>query len=563
MSYFQSLPELISSNIFERFLNNISTAFIYISRDNIKPFGPLLWSCHDWRSIALCHLFEKQKIKIRRSSICSGVCNWPQDLDQPLESYEGLAKTLILETDLPYDLSFKRDYPDCMFDSLPLSMIHSNARLVEVHIEASSYPNIYIEEDTTQAGIDRMVQYLKQAAPNACDLRIRISASNYDVECNDLLGPTAEFMRSLITNVAKRKLNIYHNMGGCSVDLGSICNVGPLTHIRIKGWTDNWMLEMIRESSETLQLLELDHILAGANFSSLIMDGNDNYMVYPNIRQLLIGMNSGYYTGKPIAKFPGAIPFPNLQRFICPYNYPFGDDVVFRGNQNSLECLNLILTPGIVKDLADNNIFTATSHPKLRQVDIRETYTEKDDYSLGNLRKVVFGMGKNAVDLKLEIDTYGYIQPRHFTQPRLLGQHQLQKLSFVSYPLGIDDLIKVVRSLPNLNELITGYSTHPSQLYDIYDTQSLNQMIDEHYPMGPKLQMLGMLSHFNPIRTEEKWIVLILATLFANVRNLYLPDAYTPDRLIWELGLDDSMEKKEDKVLLARIKGLTAGRTYN
>ncbi|KAJ2741355.1 hypothetical protein GGI20_005250, partial [Coemansia sp. BCRC 34301] len=52
------------------------------------------------------------------------------------------------------------------------------------------------------------------------------------------------------------------------------------------------------------------------------------------------------------------------------YVYPFGDDVLFRGNAATLERLALILDAKAVTMLREHKVFTPTSHPRLGVVDI-------------------------------------------------------------------------------------------------------------------------------------------------------------------------------------------------
>ncbi|KAJ2859738.1 hypothetical protein GGH94_005940 [Coemansia aciculifera] len=71
-----------------------------------------------------------------------------------------------------------------------------------------------------------------------------------------------------------------------------------------------------------------------ADISGLIRDDDDgNYAVYP---------------------------------LILRSHYPFGDDVVFRGNDATLEYLKVALYPELVTILERHNVFTRTSHPQLK-----------------------------------------------------------------------------------------------------------------------------------------------------------------------------------------------------
>ncbi|KAJ2757099.1 hypothetical protein GGI19_000340 [Coemansia pectinata] len=68
--------------------------------------------------------------------------------------------------------------------------------------------------------------------------------------------------------------------------------------------------------------------------------------------------------------FPDTTPFPGLRRLSVDIDYPFGDDMLFRGNAATLEYLNLKVysaTPNIIRKHA---VFTSTSHPNMQLVNI-------------------------------------------------------------------------------------------------------------------------------------------------------------------------------------------------
>ncbi|KAJ2065027.1 hypothetical protein GGI17_000628 [Coemansia sp. S146] len=76
------------------------------------------------------------------------------------------------------------------------------------------------------------------------------------------------------------------------------------------------------------------------------------------------------------AVFAGALPFPDLRRLEILYDYPFGDDTLFRGNAATLEYLQIQLVNLTVSMLKKHRVFTPVSHPKLRRVKV--WYEEED-----------------------------------------------------------------------------------------------------------------------------------------------------------------------------------------
>ncbi|KAJ2252567.1 hypothetical protein GGI13_003209, partial [Coemansia sp. RSA 455] len=66
--------------------------------------------------------------------------------------------------------------------------------------------------------------------------------------------------------------------------------------------------------------------------------------------------------------FPGAIPFPSLRNLSISGSFFFGDDTPFRGNKDTLECLYLCISSGMLRVLKERQVFTHNSHPKLQCV---------------------------------------------------------------------------------------------------------------------------------------------------------------------------------------------------
>lgn len=393
-----------------------------------------------------------------------------------------------------------------MLDSLSSSIVYSNVRSVKLYATAPRCPKVYVGEGIIQTNVDRIIRYLKQAAPNVCDMRVHIRGSRHVVEGDVFLGPILEFMRFLITNVAKSKLGIgiYRGAVDYYVDLRSINNVGPLTHICIMAWNDNWMFELTRKSSETLQVLELDYVLGGADLCSLIMDGKGNHVVYPNMRQLFIGTDGCNSRDTSIYSFPGTVPFPALQQFNCLDQYPFGDDVVFRDNQDTLKDLRLKLKTETVTQLISSKVFSTSSHPNLKRVKICLDLNEEDDYDREAQAKLVYEISKNAWDLALDIVYDRHTQPGVLTPSLLYGQQQLRKLRFNEYSLRITEIIQLLESLPDLVEFGTKFKP-------MDDTQQPQTLIDEHYPLGTSLgkldaKMVDLDHHSN----EPKPLVVVI-----------------------------------------------------
>ncbi|KAJ2452868.1 hypothetical protein GGF42_003929 [Coemansia sp. RSA 2424] len=94
------------------------------------------------------------------------------------------------------------------------------------------------------------------------------------------------------------------------------------------------------------------------------------YIAYPRLLTLKLS-GSPEVDEPPLRVFSGAEPFPNLRCIHMDIVYPFGDDMLFRGNAATLEYLKMELDNTACEVFCKLCTFTPTSHPRLQRVDIR------------------------------------------------------------------------------------------------------------------------------------------------------------------------------------------------
>ncbi|KAJ2749890.1 hypothetical protein GGI19_005413 [Coemansia pectinata] len=142
--------------------------------------------------------------------------------------------------------------------------------------------------------------------------------------------------------------------------------IGNLTSIDCAlGWLGYHILALARLNAPTLQTFSISSRF-DIGICGLIRDPFGNkYVDYPCLRSLTMN-NAGVPAILQRSTFEGVVPFPSLQRLAILSHYPYVDDVLFRGNRATLEILNIALYPETVAMLRKYDVFTPTSHPKLR-----------------------------------------------------------------------------------------------------------------------------------------------------------------------------------------------------
>ncbi|KAJ2507136.1 hypothetical protein IWW47_001251, partial [Coemansia sp. RSA 2052] len=208
---------------------------------------------------------------------------------------------------------------------------------------SKSYPSGSLDSyppDTT-ANIAAFVQRVKQIAPDIRKVEVwslsdtEELVKQHDIHAVDLIQQLYGIVETRTAITGNCLLLVEY------LDLEPIRN---LVHVdyRIEA-TSSRIMPLICRSAQTLQSLELFGI-AHVDYTELIRDPDSD----------------GRW----------------LKRVEMRWAYPFGDDVLFRGNAATLECLDIVLNSEMVAMLRQRNVFTPTSHPKLKCVNINSRFSD-------------------------------------------------------------------------------------------------------------------------------------------------------------------------------------------
>ncbi|KAJ2341255.1 hypothetical protein GGH92_005894, partial [Coemansia sp. RSA 2673] len=124
---------------------------------------------------------------------------------------------------------------------------------------------------------------------------------------------------------------------------------------------------LVHRCANTLQYLDVDM----HNAMALLYDAHENAVVYPNMRQLMVANSMSNVTVNRVPTTSIA-PFPNLFMLVVPLEYPFYNDVLFQGNNNTLKYLELCMDTETANMLNRRRVFDG-KHKRLRTVSIRES----------------------------------------------------------------------------------------------------------------------------------------------------------------------------------------------
>ncbi|KAJ2489744.1 hypothetical protein IWW37_003729 [Coemansia sp. RSA 2050] len=301
-----------------------------------------------------------------------------------------------------------------------------------------------------KANICAFVRRVKEMAPMLREISIEVD-NNYELA--EITTPHFGFLVMQLSQLASRFE--YSDYGDSFVltkfPIEGVCNLVSIKcHFEVD---DNQFTILARQNAMTLEYLSLESI-PDAIISSLVQSSEGHSVAYPHLQSLKLCVFSN--TGRLLLPaFPGAALFPRLVTLILPKFYPFGDDLLFRGNSATLKHLEMRLSHDFVTLLRRCKIFTATSHPMLRFVKIScydglvpDTFATADEGMLFSL-----GVGSNAP--VREIHGAALIDnPAGALE--MIGNHaNIQVLKLARICLRLQDVISLVGSLPLLSDLHT------------------------------------------------------------------------------------------------------------
>ncbi|KAJ2460815.1 hypothetical protein GGF42_000592 [Coemansia sp. RSA 2424] len=211
-------------------------------------------------------------------------------------------------------------------------------------------------------------------------------------------------------------------------------------------------MHIARRNAPTLQLLCIAAALDGG-VSALVQASDGNYVNYRSLHSLDLNVWRGPPASLPPAA-RGVVLFPRLVNLSIPANYPFSDDLPFRGNSATLGFLSVLADREVCDILRRYKVFTPTSHPGLLCVEIELPPNSIPHHfeSSEACMQFVLSIGPNASRRDIHGISFGEDLSSALS---LIKNHTcIHGLSLPDTPLMLWDIEFLTRSLPLLSDLL-------------------------------------------------------------------------------------------------------------
>ncbi|KAJ2053736.1 hypothetical protein GGI08_004749 [Coemansia sp. S2] len=537
LSVFQILPLHIVQAVVDHIENGSRQTFdglkdTHLERSTLSV--QLLWVCHNLREVVLARYCNNYQLFIRSKEwVKSEFYSLPYGVQDPGPAAYHFAKHLTIVTDLhtvfsggASEILCQAPYNGCPFPK---------ARSLVCNVYWSPPPPQQVGQDysaiyppNTEANIRAFARRVKHMAPMVDDIVV------HPCYVSDDLHPTVgDLFGYLIAQLNQLASRVRYTSGFSNVPMllysGSIDGLVHFTYEERNSTdsTHGLLMQLVRRSAPTLQLLDIT-LARVSDMTGLIQDCGCDYTEYPCLKTLKLSV--WYYMNKsPLSVADGVVLFPVLRQLSILGDYPFGDDILFRGNSTMLKYLSIMPTHETCQALCEHKVFTPTSHPNLQCVKVEHLSGDMDydfdfsDFSDSFVKCLQFAHG---IAPEASMRTIARLVDRDwipFTL-NLLREHVLMQVLYLpDTRLLLSEVIGLIKALPLLSDLLC-----ESTILDISDKDLASKEFEAHLHSLSDLKRerfrCWRLDHSERDSFEETAIcVLTVASTCPNFNHVALP----------------------------------------
>ncbi|KAJ2040118.1 hypothetical protein IW146_002335 [Coemansia sp. RSA 922] len=554
LSAFQLLPPHIVDKIVDHVVGSSRVSYnnIYHPNDDFRVLQmPLLWVCHNFRDFVFkrfCKFYALNLHELQDKAVVT--CQlWPKLLEKVDHARNHFAKELTISLsvwDIYSGESLKQLssglHVGCAFPSVRKLLfrlitddgfrelheivleVFNNGVLELCHFKSFKSSNGKFPPNTA-ANIAAFVRRIKEMAPMVNEVHVgdvidrREQSQRQNAYCVDLVRQLyGAFDMTIISGADEPVFG--------SMDLELVCNL-----VRLDCWAyDNAdiILSLVRQNARTLQTIEI-LVYIDTDFTSLFRNPDDGaYLEFPCLRELEL-ISYEKLEASQLSTHKGAVPFPRLQNLTLLMVYPFGDDVLFRGNAATLEYVKVVPCTQLVEVVKRYKVLTSTSHPKIRCVSFDllpespypspMAFVSDNEYlrfalsiAPGASVREIPDLHWSSMDIPSALSMLG-------------GLVSVKVLSLPDVRMSIWDVITLIKSLPLLSDLRTMNPTLGELPQGVKKKRLPDYVRSTYAPMGGVF-WCWHISIYNADYKEMATCVLLLALVFPNFGYGNVRDGY-------------------------------------
>ncbi|KAJ1960705.1 hypothetical protein GGI12_003658 [Dipsacomyces acuminosporus] len=353
---------------------------------------------------------------------------------------------------------------------------------------------------------------MRQLFPNYKTLYVNVG----NIRLNDYCPA----MSDIITRMTKVQQGAFYYTGTTGyLHMSDLNNLAKLTHVDLLTTYGNQdVTELVRCNSQTLEYAKIGG-MKGTACVRLIQGTDNTALAYPRLRKLYIYAMDKSRSSLCIPPEKGA-PFPILSHLSFTAKYPFISDIMFRGNNKSLEYMELFISSKMAKTIRNFDIFAKGRYPKLNYIALKAWYRQRltDEVALA-IAKIPFEIGPqvNVVNIQFVGDQRDSII---MDAIRLSAAPlSLRYLTIKEFRLSIAEVVEIFKKLTNLDHFAF-WTVEPwvEGERPPVDLSMLPALHKEHYPVVTRLRSLKIEYRNLEISRQVVADILMIASLIPSLR---------------------------------------------
>ncbi|KAJ2854965.1 hypothetical protein J3B02_002414 [Coemansia erecta] len=419
----------------------------------------LLATCHSWRAFVTCSLCSEYRILIdcSRNSVVTSFAKWPRHLlcapNLPSASLVKKVRLNIALWSSLMDGSALQMFVNSQLSSIVFPAAHTLAVSI---IDVAGVTNCSTDE------IDRANKFVS-------DLSRSIRSMMPNVRQIDISWPNVYHVglkQGLVGILNSSTAGLYHGIKQVSfTEYGGFefpatiepAGLNDITYLSFKCKSSiSSFLGLARACSSSLIKLTI-HDFPKDPTGPLYDEKGTASAVYSNLQKLYVAQDIGIQ-GLSLPKTKGIDHFPQLRSLEINCQYPFGDDVLLRGNADTIEHICIPLDKSFMNMNSKSNIFLPERFKRLRSIKLLNYYGahEMSQYDIDAINAFVFNVSRSAAGDNLQAVRWGGLSERKRLFYGLTHNQKLRNLRVVELSRSIFDfaeLVAILKAMPYLQRL--------------------------------------------------------------------------------------------------------------
>ncbi|KAI8321378.1 hypothetical protein GQ54DRAFT_298042 [Martensiomyces pterosporus] len=404
-----------------------------------RDIMPFLGVCSHWRSVALSVFYMHFALKTNKDvTLIESPQGFLHGIDDIIAC--NLEKTAsCAEVEVPLEGIVKGNLAGLLSTAPYVNTEFPSVTNLSVRIENDSKLEVEATEEHRN-NVNLFCEHIGRLFPNVYLLRFNSSSIwTPSTACGDLLS-------DLVAGLTKgvRALEFIGDGYLHLDDLSHLTNLLRLTiHTEHR---DSNMAELIRRNASTLEHIDIKTSEVGGT-TGFVQDPEGNTMIYPRLKKLTIFTRDYSLAGERVS--PKGTPFPVLTHLSLKGVYPFGNDILFRGSNETLESLDMVLENQLQQIILRSGTFGQYRHSRLHRISIDLAFF---DIAPG-IVQLLFEIGPNVQAVKANLGDYESSSTLLDAVRNSRAKSQIQCLTIKSLNLLATEIVELIELLPNLKHL--------------------------------------------------------------------------------------------------------------